>query len=630
MFRIPCPQCGKSLKVKDAGNIGRKAMCPRCQHRFVLTVPEPDSAEDEVELQLAEPPVTQRAAPPAQPMVGTSARWVPDAAESPEPLPAAPGAAEIPASPAVAPMVVVPSDEVTSPVSEIRKRNRKRGKAGLVVSVVGVLLTAGVGAAAWFMNPGADSDSKKDEVVANEAWEAEKEELRQSAAAADAVSPTDGKQIDLRYLPPGGNIIVHLHPAEIWSEQDSRKEVLFALGEPLRKWLEARIREISTFEPAEIDQLTISIGLGPRESEPEIAAVVRLRERQQRSVMIRQRFQGQRNPQFTEDIYVGEKWSYLLIDEKTFAVAPALLADELVASMQFAADPSDDLRLLIEQTDSDRHVTVMLDTSALEIHTPALFAEGVQPAIVQFTDWLGKDVDAVVLSTHLGERMFLQTLLRSGTGSTAARLNRHIRNRLAELPQDILGMVRYMQPGRKGARTIIGRFPAMAQAVSLATETGIGDRFVQLTTVLPERALPNLVVGTVLTWDESTRTDFTAEQAPVSTEPARKLPDTLAERLKLEIEIEFNRTPLQEAFAMLGEDAGIRFQIDGDGLKLAGYTQNMPQNFNLGKATVVAGVKEILKQYDQMVLVADEAAKVITVTTRDMVRDRGQTIYEPE
>ena len=71
---IACASCGASLKLPDASLVGKRVKCPKCGVRFVLTVPQLGSAElDEVPLQLVDVPVQ-----PAPPMVGTSARWVPD------------------------------------------------------------------------------------------------------------------------------------------------------------------------------------------------------------------------------------------------------------------------------------------------------------------------------------------------------------------------------------------------------------------------------------------------------------------------------------------------------------------------------------------------------------------------
>ena len=69
---IHCPKCDAGLKLPNRDLLGRKGKCPKCGHRFVLEEP------DEVELQLAEPDEPTPAPRLAPPMVGTSAKWIPD------------------------------------------------------------------------------------------------------------------------------------------------------------------------------------------------------------------------------------------------------------------------------------------------------------------------------------------------------------------------------------------------------------------------------------------------------------------------------------------------------------------------------------------------------------------------
>lgn len=613
MYRIPCPACGKRLKVKDPAFIGRKAQCPQCSHRFVLTLPQ--EQVEEVKLTLAEPPVTAAPAVTEQPLVGTSARWVPD-----EPV-------GIAAEPTEQPESFDFAQPATSRVAEIRSRRRTNKRTGWVLGAIGAVLIAGVGTAAY-MAADNGSSAPKTVVQRNKQWEDETKSLRESAQSVQDVSPTNGGPIDYRYVPDGAQIVFHLRPSALWSKDESMRELVFAMGPRLGKWLSDQVTKLSGFQPAEIEQLTVCVGLGPRDSEPEISAIVQLHEAQKRSVMVRQRFRGQRDLDLNADIYVGEERAWLLVDEKTFSVGPAHLASDMVNALNAPAEPCDDLRLLLSETDQDRHITLLVDRSALEIHTDALLGEQLRPAVVQFTDWLGKHVDSVAISMHFGEKLFLETLLRNGTGTTPAKLNRAVRAQLDELPADVLKMVRFMRPRRKGQRRMIARFPAMTKAVALATDSGIGDRFVQLTTLLPERAIPNLVVGTVLTWDESTRTDFDREVKTPASRSKPELPKTLAGRLAMEIELEFKDTPLQEAFGFLGEEIGVTFSMDGDAIKLAGLTKNMKQTVNLGKVPAHKILGALLAQRPPLALVADEAGLSFRVTTPPAVEAAGETMYE--
>src|SRR5262249_35512440 len=38
-FDIPCPECGRLLRIPDRSMLGRKARCGKCQHKFILQEP---------------------------------------------------------------------------------------------------------------------------------------------------------------------------------------------------------------------------------------------------------------------------------------------------------------------------------------------------------------------------------------------------------------------------------------------------------------------------------------------------------------------------------------------------------------------------------------------------------------
>ena len=77
---------------------------------------------------------------------------------------------------------------------------------------------------------------------------------------------------------------------------------------------------------------------------------------------------------------------------------------------------------------------------------------------------------------------------------------------------------------------------------------------------------------------------------------------------------------LQEAFGYIGESIKTEVTIDGDALKGAGFTQNMPQTFDLGTVTAQAALHEILLKYakerDPLVLIVDEKAKKLILSTK--------------
>ncbi|MBR9801747.1 hypothetical protein GYB59_08640 [bacterium] len=200
----------------------------------------------------------------------------------------------------------------------------------------------------------------------------------------------------------------------------------------------------------------------------------------------------------------------------------------------------------------------------------------------------------------MADDFYSQLVVRGENSVGPISLSKRYQERLDVIPELLLTSVQKMNPQRSGYRKLIGRYPAMMKVVSLATSVAVEGQFVQLGVLLPSKAAPNLALGTLLTWDESTRTDFTTQAVVTTQKPQKvdkaKLP--MSERLQLKMDVDFRRTPLQEAFAYIADESKIPIEIDGDALKLAGFTKNMPQTFQMNNATTLQAIYGIVKNYE--------------------------------
>lgn len=657
---IPCPACKATLKLPDNSLIGKKAKCPKCSHRFVLALPE----EEEVPLQLADIPVL-----PLAPRMGTSARWVPDdipvAPMLPNPLPApvlpVASAGSRPASasePAVAsplaeglPDILAFSpgssqstptaelDFATSPAAPLRtaqkpsvKKRRRGNKAGLIAMAVVTVLVAGGGYAAYLVNQNRTTQVKQAPAV-NAGWEQKKVELAASNESAESLSPTSGKPIPLDYLPFTPHLICHIHPDALWKKNDRVAQEFVAVLGDVAIWLSDQMQSRTRFLPEEISELTFAVNFGPRMSLPDVALVVRLKE----SVTERQ-FQeklketgAKRGDDPQVDIFTSADTSYLLIDEHTFAVAPAALAEDLEMSRKDAAMASPDMEPLLQESDRDRLVTILFDLKILDSHREDIFLTSLQTVADKFILWLGNEVETVSWSMHLEPHFFMETLLHNSSDSSVLKVQRHAQLQLSRLAEEMLAGVRKMRPSTAGSRQMIGRFPAMLNAVDIATTTHVAPTCARLVTVLPRQAAVNLAAGTRLTWYQSLQTNFEDDKDMTKSDgPA--VPERIVDRLQMKVLVDFRRTPLQEAFGYIGESIKTEVTIDGDALKGAGFTQNMPQTFDLGTVTAQAALHEIILKYakerDPLVLIVDEKGKKLTLSTRVKAEADGLTVFD--
>ncbi len=597
---IPCPACGQGLKIRDRSLLGRRAKCPKCSHSFVLEEPA------EVELHLAGSP--------------NPAGWAPQQPPVPQATATAPAAPFAPM-----PGIPVPGVPVatTPAASRLHARKARKGYGGLIIGL-GVLLFAAGGGYLFYTGQLQTSPGLPGNRSQAAAPETSSPGNDLSAIPAGITSsPTSGKPILLEMVPAGARTLLHLRPAELWAAGSRGEEFRYCLG-PLGVFIDQQIQAICKRPPAEIEELLFAWIPGPRGTAPELATVVRLKQDAKKSELL-DILGGMMVETYGRPVYVNGDRAGVILDLKTFAIGPASMAEDLVISIGGQSPMPAGIDSLIQQSDAQRHITLIFEPTATLLDLDFMAPEAARPFLTQCMDWFGNDVETVMWSMHLEpDRFFSDLQMRNTTSVGTVALEDKLRKEVNQLPETILEAVRLMQPGMMGQRKIIARFPAMLKVAAMSTIAEHGPRHVRLITAMPDRAAPNLALGSLLAWDESTRTDFNRVRSTApSPGPSSNLPTSIAERLKLKIDVEYRRTPLQEAFAQIAEGAKVEIDIEGDALKLAGYTQNMPQTFKLDQVTGTQAIYEITKQYDKMCIVVDETSNKITVMTYQFAEQKG-------
>ncbi|MEZ6033354.1 MAG: hypothetical protein R3C17_09695 [Planctomycetaceae bacterium] len=640
---IKCIECGVSLKLPDVSLAGKRIKCPKCGNRFVVPLPA-TVADDSVEvpLQLAD------SAPPASLKAGTSARWVPD---TPPPVrPLAP--ADPPSIPpnqnidpalenflnsaltdrASVPVIVNPeAGQNAGATKTTLHRKRRRGNFGktYVWVALSAIVTGVLGGSVWFMAQQGLRTSTPSAPQTNAAYQESVAMRVASNAEAKTLSPTGGKAIPVDYLPFTPHVVCHLHPAALWQE-DRHTSELQALLSSLGIWLREQIRTRTRFEPEEISELTFAVNFGPRMSAPEVAAVVRLNAPQPEQEMV-QRFNGRIYADPQVELYEAADFSFLKIDDRTFVVAPSGMSETLAMSVKSPATLLPEMAALTRQSDRDRHLSLLFDVTIVDAHREDAFIPQLQPLADKFLAWFGKDVQTVSWSLHLEPDLYMETLLHHTQATTPAKLQKFVQRKLANLPTVMFHGVQTMQPVTVGARTMIGRFPAMLKAVEIGTTTHIDSDGVRLITLLPQHAATNLVAATMLTWSQSLLSNAN-NRGQLTQAAGGVVPERVADRLSMNLLIDFRATPLQEAFGYIGESIRTEVVIDGDALKAAGFTQNMPQTYDLGKVTALKAIDTILKKYaserDPMVLIVDESGQKLMISTATKAKTDGFTVFD--
>ena len=593
VLRIPCPKCHKTLQLPDRRLLGRRGKCAACGHSFVLKEPE-------------------------------SAR---------------PPAADAIRHPATETVAAEPADFL---LDLKRKRDQRRRQAVIIGSVTGIVVVGAIVTLYWQLasRPVATTAARQIEqpatspavsslAAAVDAKPLSAAVLESNAELAARVRPTQGDPIDLRMLPSGVNLVMHLRPAELWSDDPAFRELRGSLTQTVTDWVQSQLLATCRRTPDQIEEALIGVLLGPTGSTPEIAAVVRLTQPARLSDLVEE-FRGEPvRPDSSLRLFRSDTVACFIRDEQTFAVCPADLAEDLADWVETPNyNTTDGILQLLRQTDRDRLFTVVFEVEDVRRHEDWLFPADARPAFRRVLNVLGDECETACWSIHLNEELHSELLVRTRVAGAddilgPRRLAETLSARITDAPHRLLSGVRQLDPRHSGARRLIGRLPAMIESVRRATVVTTGDRLVEFTTLLPAKAAPNLALATLLTWNESLG-DPGASVAPsrgVSRAPS--LPQTIAERLQLPVDAEFRRSPLHEAFAYLCSEIDAKLEIDGDALKDAGYTQNMPQTFNIGVVPVEVAISRIVGQYDgdgkdelQMVVIVNETTKTLHVTTR--------------
>lgn len=630
---VPCPKCSKKLKLPGREALGKTAKCPACHHKFKLALPKAGKQPGNPAAPLGlEPKYVFETAAGGAP-APASAYEMPVFSGSDAEVPAfnfptgdnvAPNFDAVPSDPISGGTSATPSTSV-DPIAALRKRRAAKRKKTTAIAIAFVVLLVAGGTAAVMLAP-----PSQPVVVAVDPSVSANTAPVAAATRVTIESPTRGEMIPTNLLPAGVGILIHLRPAEIWSRNGS---IEAALPPSLKPWLARSIQEQTDLAPEQIEELTVGIVLGARGVPPQTAMVVRTVEAKPLGEAI-QEFSRSVSPTSTKSfddmrLLTGAERAVFIKDERTFAIAPASLADDLPDSIK-GQNPylSQAISPLIEQTDRDRLVSFVIGSNDFDIHganlVPQVFLE-LANGVLETFDW----PTALVWSLHPGKNLYSEFVLQPRANGSPVAYEQTLLNTFQEAPQRLATKLRLQNPATEGVRDLVGRFPAMLEAVRLSSDVVADTRFgvVKARTLLPAVAGPNLVLGSVLTYNV-----FASAPAIViaSTTKAPEETDTrsLAERLQTVVDGEFTRVPLQEALAYLADEAKIALIVDGDALKLAGYTKNMAQSFQMGRVSVQEALRQIVAQYDKMVVARDDNANQITVLTRAVAEERGLKLID--
>jgi len=589
-FTLSCPRCGKAFAIRNR-QAGQRYLCPHCRQPFSLQ-------------------------PAGEPVSTAPEKTQPEKAPSPAALFQTP----------------IPDDLPAGLTAIKPKRSRKNsfrllGPAGVIAAIVcvGVLFIWDRFERSAPPGTGSHSASRKNQPT------------EQPESLQRLQGPADRKPVQLLFAPAGARIVIHLRPARFWSatsgnvEGSGRKlrtgstrgsELLACVG-PLADWARDQIENWCLYPPSQIDEAVFAFGLRSPGDPPDVSAFVRLI-RPATLSEVDHRFGGTRSDRGPLPVFIKGDRALVVRDEQAFAVGPAESSQEMVEAREQPNPTDASIEELLKETDRDRDLTVVFRPDDLDRLRDSLVSSQWSSALHVLATWLDPGaVEGAVLSVRLDDPLRVQLVTWALPVVYGPHLAETLKQRLNRLPTELVQYAERLQPSVPGPRKLIGRLPAMCKALALGTRSQADRRLVSLESVLPERAAPNLSLATYLMLAEGPASARRPAAGPVVTRPEG--PRTLAARLQMIVDVDFRRTALSEAFESIGSDIGVNFELDGGAFKLAGYTKNMPQTFQIKGAPAIQSLQKILAAYPKLALVGDEVRRTIVVTTSEAAAAQHKT-----
>ncbi|MFO1021938.1 MAG: hypothetical protein U0903_14790 [Planctomycetales bacterium] len=584
---VVCPACHKRMRLSDRANLGKMARCPQCGERFELraegdTPPAPPPAPN---------PKPSRGIPPPEPPV---------------------------------PSDIVSDDiqvAITPPPRFKRTPAKKRGVPALFIALS---MFVSLGLIAWVLwSRPAIVLNRGNQPPPQAASTPETNPQAENDLASQPNAATPSGPIRLTSLPGGVRLMTFLRPRQLRQAGRTPHELWECSG-PLGVWSAKTIQAQTFAQPEEIDELLFGWVLGPAGTVPQLVMRVRPVPSLTRDILA-QRL-GQSFIPGMEPVWrTSPDRAVLWTAEGEYVIVPTELAEE-VPQASITPLPTDrGIEELLMQSSRTSLLTCLAIPLDLEIHREALFAPPVHSLLTWVGSFLGQQKKCEAVSVTVNwtpEESSLQLRMRSHTGVRIADFQQGVEQGSRDLASQLQGLAAGLKLP-ENVLPIARRFPAMVRELQQNLRMEVAGRDLSGRAVLPERAWPNLLAAGVLTFYGLASAPSPAAAAETKSNDGPPVEKTLnlslEDRLRLRLDVDFRDVPLEDALDYIAQEIGCKLEIDGDALKNAGYTRNMPQRMRVQQKQASEVFGEILSRYtekDAMVLAVEKPEGPIWATTR--------------
>ena len=447
-------------------------------------------------------------------------------------------------------------------------------------------------------------------------------------------SPTTGRAVSFRCVPPEGQVFLIVRPADLLAAPEGEK-VLAALG-PAFAAERAKWEAAAGLKLEEIEQLIITLHNNDAKF-PRASFVVKMTEQaSSEQILLLERWG---NPPARKEgaatFYAGPQWAYYVSTspeaERTFVMGELRDVQEVAKVGGSPPTLFRDMERLRRTLDGDRHFTVLAYPQFFfnDDGEPLFAAE--RAKVRQPLAWLlGDGIQAAAVSGHFGDECYFEMRMLGSLDKEPYQLAKEFRERLNEVPRSLEDYFVTLTPPPYWKK-IAFRYPGMVSTLHEQLRVGVESEQAIVNAVLPGAAAHNLVLGGELLV-------ATAPGTAVATtaEPPKNLPKTIAEALQLKTTFSFDSQSLEFAMRDLAIDVNdqlkggpLQFGIKliGPDLEKDGVTRNMTVTaFKQENATVADILTALLLKTSTAKGPTDPELKPIWVIADDPDNPGKQTV----
>ncbi len=465
-------------------------------------------------------------------------------------------------------------------------------------------------------------------------------------------SPTSGKPVSFRCVPPEGQVFLIARPSDMLASPEGAK-VLDALGPNFPAARDA-LEAAAGVKLAEMEQLIVGFhnndGKFPRTS-----FIIRTKEPLTKEELLSKWGNPAEQKEGDASFYSGNGRAYFIdpvAEEKRFVIGDPLDIKDVAKSAGGAPALFRDIERLRRSTDEDRHFTVLFSPAFFFNDDGAPLFATERAKVKEPLSWfLGDGLQGGLASMQFGDNFYLEMRLLGSLDKPKYELAKEVRERLKQIPPKLEDYFVALTPPPYWKKLSF-RYPRMISTLHGNMRVGVENDQAVMNGYLEGPAAHNLVLGGELLLVTAPGAAVAVVAEPKETVPVVK---TIEQALALKTSYSFDSQSLEFAMRDLAEDvrtnllkgATVDFHIKiiGDDLKLDGITRNQSiRDFKqegktvaevltalVRKANPVTTVKDPSEVDQKLLWVVgpdpDDAKKsIILITTRQMAEKKKYTL----